>query len=74
MPHLFLHNQRYIGDEGEAGVITGAMFLKNFVDNVPWAHIDIGTTVWSKADKGVLVKGATGVTVRLMMEMLRGWR
>ena len=65
---------KHIGDEGEAGVITAAMFLKNFVNEVPWAHIDIGTTVWSKVDKGILTKGATGATVRLMMEMLRGWR
>ena len=65
---------KHIGDDGEAGVITAAMFLKNFVDDVPWAHIDIGTTVWSKVDKGMLVKGATGATVRLMMEMLRGWK
>ncbi len=65
---------KHIGDEGEAGVITAAMFLKNFVDDVPWAHIDIGTTVWSKVDKGVLTKGATGATVRLMMELLREWR
>ena len=65
---------KHIGDEGEAGVITAAMFLKNFVNEVPWLHIDIGTTVWSKVDKGVLVKGATGATVRLMMEMLREWK
>ena len=65
---------KHISDDGDAGVIIGATFLKNFVDNIPWAHIDIGTTVWSKVDKGVLVKGATGVTVRLMMEMLREWK
>lgn len=65
---------KHIGDEGEAGVITAAMFLKNFVNEIPWAHIDIGTTVWSKVDKGMLVKGATGTTVRMMMELLRGWR
>ncbi len=64
---------KHIGDEGEAGVITGAMFLKNFVNDIPWAHIDIGTTVWSKVDRGMLTKGATGATVRLMMEMLREW-
>ena len=64
---------KHIGDEGEAGVITAAMFLKNFVGDVPWVHIDIGTTVWSKVDKGMLTKGATGATVRLMMEMLREW-
>ena len=63
-----------ISEEGDAGVIIGATFLKNFVDDTPWAHIDIGTTVWSKADRGMLTKGATGATVRLMMEMLRDWR
>ena len=50
------------------------MFLKNFVNEVPWVHIDIGTTVWSKVDKGVLTKGATGAAVRLMVEMLRRWK
>jgi len=65
---------KHIGDDGEAGVITAAMFLKNFVNDIKWAHIDIGTTVWSKVDKGILVKGATGATVRLMMEMLREWK
>jgi leucyl aminopeptidase len=64
---------KHIGDEGEAGVITASMFLKNFVNDVAWAHIDIGTTVWSKVDRGVLTKGATGATVRLLMEMLRDW-
>ncbi len=63
-----------ISEEGDAGVIIGATFLKNFVDETPWAHIDIGTTVWSKADKGILTKGATGATVRLLMEMLREWK
>lgn len=65
---------KHISDESDAGVIIGATFLKNFVGSVPWAHIDIGTTVWSKVDKGVLVKGATGVTVRLMVEMLSNWK
>lgn len=63
-----------ISEEGDAGVIIGATFLKNFVGDAPWAHIDIGTTVWSKVDKGILTKGGTGATVRLMMELLREWR
>ena len=65
---------KHISDDGDAGVIIGATFLKNFVNEIPWVHIDIGTTVWSKVDKGVLTKGATGVTVRLLMEMLREWK
>ena len=63
-----------ISEEGDAGVIIGAAFLKNFVNEIPWAHIDIGTTVWSKSEKGILAKGATGAAVRLMMEMLREWK
>ena len=65
---------KHIGDEGEAGVLTAAMFLKNFVADVPWIHIDIGTTVWSKVDKGILTKGATGATVRLLIEALSDWK
>ena len=65
---------KHISDDGDAGVIIGATFLKNFVNDIPWVHIDIGTTVWSKVDKGVLTKGATGATVRLLMEMLREWK
>ncbi len=63
-----------ISEDGDAGVIMGATFLKNFVSDIPWLHIDIGTTVWSKNDKGVLVKGATGATVRLMMSLLMDWK
>ena len=62
---------KHITDEGDAGVIMGAVFLKNFIGSVPWIHIDIGTTVWSKVDRGILTKGATGATVRLLMELLR---
>jgi len=65
---------KHIGDDGEAGVITASMFLKNFVNEIPWLHIDIGTTVWSKVEKGILSKGATGATVRLLVEMLRVWK
>lgn len=65
---------KHLSEEGDAGVIIGAVFLKSFVSDVPWAHIDIGTTVWSKVERGVLSKGATGASVRLLLEMLRGWK
>ncbi len=60
-------------DGPDAGVIVGAMFLKNFVGEVKWAHLDIGTTVWSKADKGMKQKGATGVCVRTLIEFVKQW-
>jgi leucyl aminopeptidase len=35
-----------IGPRGEAGSITAAAFLKNFVDDTPWVHVDIAGTAW----------------------------
>ena len=32
------------GPKGEAGTIAGGMFLKHFVGDAPWAHIDIAGT------------------------------
>lgn len=61
-------------DGPDAGVITGAMFIKNFVGDYPWAHLDIGTTVWSKADNGLKQKGATAVCVRTLIELAKAWK
>ena len=48
-----------------AGSITAAQFLKRFVDDVPWAHIDVAGMVWSDKDTDRWEKGATGFGVRL---------
>ncbi len=61
-------------DGPDAGVIIGGMFLKQFVDETKWAHLDIGTTVWSKAEKGIKQKGATGVCVRTLIEFVKDWK
>lgn len=51
----------------EAGAITAAMFLKDFVEDVPWVHLDIaGTSYFTKA-KGYRQKGGTGVVVRTII-------
>jgi leucyl aminopeptidase len=55
------------------GAITAAAFLKKFVGKVPWVHLDIAATVWTKKDKPYLPKGPTGVGVRLLIEFLRSW-
>ncbi|RLG71147.1 MAG: leucyl aminopeptidase [Methanobacteriota archaeon] len=60
------------------GAITGAIFLKNFVGNTPWAHLDIAGTVWTDGEKDSLnkeyvPKGATGVGVRLLTHLIRNW-
>jgi leucyl aminopeptidase len=55
----------------EGGAITAASFLNKFVEDHPWAHIDIAGTAWNEKDKPYAPKGATGVGVRLLIEFLR---
>src|SRR6185437_1062437 len=50
----------------DAGSITAAQFLQRFVNNVPWAHLDIAGTTWSKKDTAMVPKGATAFGVRLL--------
>ena len=52
-----------------AGSITAAMFLKEFTDNLPWAHIDIAGTAWVDDAKPFLPKGPSGVAVRTLAEL-----
>jgi len=50
------------------GALHGAKFLEQFVDNTPWAHIDIAPRMTS-VDSDYLAKGATGVGVRYIVEL-----
>ncbi len=50
----------------EAGSIIGGQFLQRFVNGVPWAHLDIAGTAWSKSDTPITPKGATAFGVRLL--------
>ena len=50
----------------EAGATAGAMFLKRFVGDLPWAHLDIAGVAWSKRDLALSGKGATGFGIRLL--------
>jgi len=65
---------KHLNSDIDAGVIVGGIFLKNFIKDVPWAHIDIGGTVWTKKEKGYNIKGATGFSVLLLLDLLRDWK
>jgi leucyl aminopeptidase len=54
-----------------AGTITAAAFLSKFVGNYPWVHLDIAGPAWATKDKAYIPRGASGVTVRLLMEYLQ---
>lgn len=55
----------------EASPITAGSFLQDFVDEVPWAHLDIAGTAWAEKENGWQPKGATGFGVRLLVEWAR---
>lgn len=58
-----------VGD-GAAGTITAAAFLKPYVKDVPWVHLDIAGTAWNDKEGGFLPVGPTGTPVRLLLSFL----
>ena len=52
------------------GAITAAKFLAEFIDGTPWVHLDIAGTSDTDKEKGYLVKGATGVPVRTLVNVV----
>jgi leucyl aminopeptidase len=59
-----------IGSRG-AGSITAALFLKEWVEDTPWVHLDIAGTAWIDEAKPFLCKGPTGVGLRTFVELVR---
>jgi leucyl aminopeptidase len=52
-----------------AGALTAATFLREFVEDTPWAHLDIAGTAWSEKDTSWQTKGSTGVMIRTLIEL-----
>ncbi|MDF9875778.1 leucyl aminopeptidase family protein [Cellulosimicrobium cellulans] len=52
------------------GSITAALFLREFVGDVPWAHLDVAGPARATADRHEVVAGATGYGARLLLEAL----
>ncbi len=59
-----------VGSGHGAGAINAAMFLKEFVEETPWVHLDIAGTAWLEEAKPHLAKGATGVGVRTLVHYI----
>jgi leucyl aminopeptidase len=58
-------------DKRKAGPIYAASFLEEFVDGIPWVHLDIAGTSWD-VGREYVGKGATGYGVRLLVALARG--
>lgn len=56
-----------------AGALTAGAFLAKFVER-PWVHLDIAGTAYTDASKPYCPKGATGVGVRLLLQLVKDWK
>jgi len=54
-----------------AGTITAAAFLKKFVQETRWAHLDIAGTAWREKATPEGPAGGSGVGVRLLITFLK---
>ncbi len=54
-----------------AGAITAGMFLQEFVNDTPWVHLDIAGTSFISGSRGYLPKGATGVPVKTLFNLVK---
>lgn len=55
-------------------LVTAAYFLYEFAEKTPWVHLDIAGTAWTEKDKPYIPKGASGIGVRLIMDLLEKFK
>jgi leucyl aminopeptidase len=55
-------------EERKAMSIYAAEFLRQFVDDTPWVHVDIAGTAWGLG-RAYVGKGASGFGVRMLVEL-----
>jgi leucyl aminopeptidase len=53
------------------GALTAALFLREFVGDVPWVHVDIAGPSTADKDLADVTKGGTGFAVLTIFEYLR---
>jgi leucyl aminopeptidase len=53
-----------------AGTLTAAAFLKNFVGETPWIHLDIAGTAYLDGESAWQAKGPTGTPVRAFVSLV----
>lgn len=63
-------DMKNVGRPAQAGSISAAEFLSRFVNDKPWAHLDIAGVTWTNEDLDLSRKGATGFGVRLLNQWI----
>ncbi len=56
-----------------AATMTAGAFLENFVGDWPWAHVDVAYVDVEPSGRPYTPKGATGIGVRLLLQVLTDW-
>ncbi len=62
-----------VGKTRYGGAITGAIFLKQFINDYPWIHLDIAPTMTTIESQN-LAKGASGVGVKFLVELAKRFK
>ncbi len=63
-------DMRNVGRAGQAGTISAALLLREFVGDVPWAHLDIAGPSRAEEHRGYITKGATGFGTRTLVALV----
>ena len=63
-------DMKNISHGGYGGALTAGLFLQEFVDDVPWVHLDIAGPARAGADDGYTRRGGTGFGVRTVLELV----
>ncbi|MCL5970131.1 MAG: leucyl aminopeptidase [Patescibacteria group bacterium] len=64
---------RNISKSRYGGAITAALFLKEFVDNTPWVHMDVAGPAFIEKDEPLSAQGGTGFGVRLLFSLIKNF-
>lgn len=59
-----------VASEDRGGATIAGLFLREFVDDVPWVHLDVAGAMWATTARGHLPAQATGVGVRTILRWL----
>ena len=57
-----------------AGTLTAASFLRRFIKDWPWAHVDIAYCDLEPSGLPYIPKGPTGFGVRLLLDLILNWK
>jgi len=60
-----------MGSSVGAYATVGAMFIREFVNETPWVHLDLGGVAWTRENCYFFTKGGVGFGARLLYDFLK---